>query len=103
MNRFSIAAAMMFGAALLSPGLAPGAQASEAVPASLARQLDGQPAEFTMTEAKRRRLMMMHETTRQQRYHERRRAYEYGYGHRAYGRPHRTPPPYGYGRRHDRW
>lgn len=100
MNRLSIAATFLLGAALFS-AVGAGAQASEVVPKSLARQLDRQVAEFTMTEAKRRRLMMMHETERQKRYHERRRGY--GYGYPAYSRPHRAPPPYGYGRRNDRW
>lgn len=101
MNRFSIAAAVMLGAALFSPAFASDAEASEAVPASLARALDRQDAAFTMTDAKRRRLMMMQEATRQQRWHERRRGY--GYGHPGYGRPYAPPPRHGYYRRYDRW
>jgi hypothetical protein len=103
MYRLSIAATFMLGAALFSPSFAPSAQASEAVPASLARQLDGQPAAFTMTDAKRRRLMMMHEAAREQRYQERRRGYGYGYGRHGYGPPPRPQPPYGYGRRNNYW
>ena len=110
MNRLSIAAAFMLGAALFSPAFASAAQASEAVPASLARALDGQDAAFTMTDAKRRRLMMMQDATRQQRWHERRRGYGYGYGYGrpgygrpGYGRPYAPPPRHGYYRRHDRW
>lgn len=103
MNRLSIAAAVMLGAALLSPAFASDAEASEALPASLAAKLDELPAAFTMTEAKRRRLMMMQDATRQQRWHERRRGYGYGYGHPGYGRPYGPPPRHGYYRRHDRW
>ncbi len=103
MNRFSIAATVMLGAALLSPAFASGAEASEAVPTSLATRLDELPAAFTMTDAKRRRLMMMQDATRQQRWHERRRGYGYGYGHPGYGRPYGPPPRHGYYRRYDRW
>jgi hypothetical protein len=101
MNRFSIAAAVMLGAALLSPASASGAEASEAAPASLAARLDELPAAFTMTDAKRRRLMMMQDATRQQRWHERRRGY--GYGHPGYGRAYGPPPRHGYYRRYDRF
>ncbi|MCP4565107.1 MAG: hypothetical protein GY873_04845 [Bosea sp.] len=99
MNRLSIAAAVMLGAALFTPALTLGAEASEAVPASLAAKLDERLAAFTMTDAKRRRLMMMQDATRQQRWHDRRR----GYGHPGYGRPYAPPPRHGYYRRHDRW
>ncbi|MEI5664222.1 hypothetical protein WBO78_04715 [Bosea sp. CCNWLW174] len=103
MNRFSIAAAFMLGAALFSPAFASDAEASEALPASLAAKLDELPAAFTMTAAKRRRLMMMQDATRQQRWHERRRGYGYGYGHPSYGRPYGPPPRHGYYRRYDRF
>jgi hypothetical protein len=103
MNRLSIAAAIMLGAALFSPAFASGAEANEAVPTSLAAKLDELPAAFTMTDAKRRRLMMMQDATRQQRWHERRRGYGYGYGHPGYGRPYGPPPRHGYYRRYDRF
>ncbi|KRE12295.1 hypothetical protein ASE66_17185 [Bosea sp. Root483D1] len=103
MKRLSIAAAVMLGAALLTPALTSGAEAGEAVPASLAAKLDELPAAFTMTDAKRRRLMMMQDATRQQRWHDRRRGNSYGYGHPGYGRPHGPPPRHGYYRRNDRW
>lgn len=101
MNRLSLAAAVMLGAALFSPGFAPAAQANEALPASLPAKLDELPAAFTMTDAKRRRLMMMQDATRQQRWHERRRGY--GYRHPGYGRPYAPPPRHDYHRRYDRW
>ncbi|HEV7325448.1 MAG TPA: hypothetical protein VGN91_10280 [Bosea sp. (in: a-proteobacteria)] len=103
MNRLSIAAAFMLGAALFSPAFASTAEASEAVPSSLAAKLDELPAAFTMTDAKRRRLMMMQEAARQQRWHERRRGYGYGYGRPGYGRPYAPPPRHGYYRRYDRF
>ena len=103
MNRFLIAAAVMLGAALLSPAFASDDKTSEAVPTSLAARLDDLPAAFTMTDAKRRRLMMMQDATRQQRWHERRRGYGYGYGRPGYGLPYGPPPRHGYYRRYDRF
>ncbi len=103
MNRLSIAAAIMLGAALVSPAFASSAEASEALPSSLAAKLDELPAAFTMTDAKRRRLMIMQHAERQQRWQERRRGYGYGYRHPGYGRPYGPPPRHGYYRRYDRW
>ncbi|WP_147283742.1 hypothetical protein [Bosea caraganae] len=96
MNRTPLIAAMfgafaLTGAAITAP--AP-ASASEALPAAVAHQLDGQAAEFTMTAAKQRRLMIMQNMNRQQRYG--RGGYgRGGYGGGGYGRG--APPSY-YGR-----
>ncbi|WNJ92485.1 hypothetical protein [Bosea sp. 685] len=102
MNRKSIFAGFVGAIALASAAIATSTavNAAEALPATVAHQLDGQAAEFTMTAAKQRRLMIIEETQRQQRYG--RRGYGrgpgYGYGPR---RGYDGPPP-GY-RRYDRY
>ena len=111
MRRFLITATIVFGTAAAMAGTAPEAHASGAIPPAIAQQLDKQPLEFAMTEAKRERLMIIQENMNRQRYYGRRdgysRGYDYGRGY-GYGRRHGGPPPWapahGYRRHHyDRW
>lgn len=83
MRKLLILAALAIGAGISAP-----AMASEALPQPLARQLDQQAAEFSMTAAKERRLYMMQETTRRQ---------QYGRGGPGYNRGYGARPRYGYG------
>lgn len=103
MRRFAITALVGFGIAASLTSV----RASEALPGDVARRLDKQAAEFTMSEAKRERLMIIQENMERQRYHERRPGYGggngYGYG-RRYGGPPPWAPAYGYRRDYDdRW
>lgn len=94
MHKLVVIAVLAAGTALTAP-----ARASEALPASLAERLDGQPAEFTMSAAKERRLMIMQETMRQQQYG-RRGGYGRGPGYGpgpGYGRGPGYGPRSGYG------
>lgn len=110
MRRFVLTATIALGAAAMIVGAAPAVQARETLPASVARQLDNQPIEFTMTEAKRERLMFIQENMNRQRYYGRGDGYGgpgYGRGY-GYGPRHGGPPPWapahGYRRNHyDRW
>lgn len=106
MHRFAIAALITLGAAAGVPA----AHANEALSPSVAQRLDRQPADYTMTEAKRERLMIIQENMARQRGYERGYGYRggydgpgYGYGYgRRYAPP--PPPPYGYRRPYyDRW
>lgn len=108
MRRLAIAALVFLGAAAVVPA----AQANEALDPSVAKRLDRQSAEYTMTAAKRERLMIIQETLERQRYYGHRRGYGYGYGYGygggyGYGRPYGGPPftpAYGYRRPYyDRW
>ncbi|MGO4736841.1 hypothetical protein AB4099_09875 [Bosea sp. 2KB_26] len=105
MRRFLITATIVIGAAATMAGLAPAAQASEAIAPAIAQQLDRQPLAFAMTDAKRERLMIIQDNMNRQRYYGRRDGYSHGYG---YGRRHGGPPPWapahGYRRHHyERW
>lgn len=104
MRRFAIAVLMTLGVAAAVPA----AHANEALSPSVAQRLDRQPAEYTMTAAKRERLMIIQETLERQRYYGRRHGYYGGYGEgygyrRDYGPP-PYAPAYGYRRPYyDRW
>src|SRR5687768_16541076 len=98
MRKILIAAAIAIGAALAAP-----AQASEALPPTIALQLDEQPVEFTQSAASHRRHMIIQQNMRQLRHG---RGYvrgygpggRYGYG-RAYGHRRGYGPRPGYGYR----
>ncbi|MDX3809588.1 hypothetical protein ACXIUS_00365 [Bosea thiooxidans] len=83
MRRFLIAAAIAASAAATML-VAPAAEAGEALAPATARQLDGQPLEFSASAARRERMMIIQENMARQRY----------YQNRGYGRG----PGYGYGR-----
>jgi len=105
MRRFAITALAGLGMAASLTSV----HASEALPGDVARRLDKQAVEFTMSEAKRERLMIIQENMERQRYYERRHGYRGGYGEGyGYGRRYGGPPPwapaYGYRRDYyDRW
>lgn len=100
MRRFLITATIALGTAATIATFAPAAHASEALPPRVAHQLDRQPLEFAMTEAKRERLMIIQENLNRQRYYGRGYGYDRGYGYgRRYGGPPPWAPAYGY-RRH---
>ncbi|MGO4172771.1 hypothetical protein [Bosea sp. TAF32] len=101
MRRLAITAFVGFGIAASLTSV----HAGEALPRDVARRLDKQAAEFTMSEAKRERLMIIQENMGRQRYYERRHGYGGGYGYgRRYGGPPPWAPAYGYRRDYDdRW
>lgn len=90
-EEFAMRIVLISAAIILAGASAAPAFASEAVPAALAKRLDGVPAEFTMSDAKRERLMIIQENL----------AAQQGYGRRppGYGPPpaYGPPPRYGYG------
>ncbi|MCR4524489.1 MULTISPECIES: hypothetical protein [Bosea] len=101
MRKFLTLAALGIGMVLAAP-----AMASQDLPASTARQLDKQDAEYTWSAAAERRHMIMRETQRQQRYG--RGGYGYGPRHGYYGRgygygPRAYGPPPGHYRRYRGW
>jgi hypothetical protein len=93
--RVAISALAVAGASVASPA---NVLAGEALPPSVARQLDQMDAEFTMTDAKRRRLEFMQmQAARQQRHDRGGYGRGPGYGNRdGYG-------PRGYGRSSREW
>ncbi|CAM5191110.1 hypothetical protein ARD30_09165 [Bosea thiooxidans] len=113
MRRLVIAAALVASAATATVLHTPTALASEALAPAVAQQLDGLPAAFTASAAKRERMMIIQQNLERQRYgrggYGYDRGYGYGYGRGyGYGPRYGGPPPWapahGY-RRHyyDRW
>jgi hypothetical protein len=104
MLRFLLTATIVFGAAATNASAAPVVR-NDAIAPAIARQLQQQPLEFAMTEAKRERLMYIQRNMDRQRYYGRGYGYTRGDGYaRRYGGPPPWAPAYGYRRHHDdRW